>query len=376
MRRAIERSGRAGLWAASALVVAASLTGCPEDQKDYASWTKQMAAEKGGRSGDVDVCQANQWYGDGTCDTFCPAPDSADCKPPSSVCSVDADCGENQACDTSQCLSCCPDAPAGSSCVASCCGTCKDKAPAYTPCFGDRDCLTAGEVCDQSACRSCCPDAAEGTPCIAACCGKCAPAPTKTCTVDADCAPGAEWCVDGKCAPCDNGGLVCKIACKNGLVAPRHGCQPCECKPDYQACMGDQQCAAAEVCDLTGCLSCCPDAAPGSPCVAACCGKCAPAPTKTCRADADCASGAEWCEGGKCVPCDNGGIACKIACANGLVDPRNGCQPCQCKASYVPCLDAAQCGSGTCDSSACLSCCPDAAPGSPCVAACCGKCVP
>lgn len=50
-----------------------------------------------------------------------------------------------------------------------------------------------------------------------------------------------------------------------------------------------------------------------------------------CSTDADCPSGSEWCEGGRCVPCDNSGLVCLIACPSGWSTyMRNGCSPCEC----------------------------------------------
>jgi len=50
-----------------------------------------------------------------------------------------------------------------------------------------------------------------------------------------------------------------------------------------------------------------------------------------CRSDLDCTEGSEWCVGGECVPCNNDGRLCPLACAIGW-EPyvRNGCQPCEC----------------------------------------------
>jgi hypothetical protein len=365
----------------AAVLLAAAAVGCGEETADYMTWTKAVAAELGGRSGDVDVCHARGWYGDGTCDTFCPAPDK-DCEPPATVCMTGADCATGERCDTSDCLSCCPGAPAGSPCIAACCGVCREDAPPYVPCKDNAQCdAAAGEVCDMTECLSCCPDAPPGSDCIALCCGRCTPAPTATCAADADCTAGEAWCEGGVCVPCDNSGLACKIYCEHGMVPPRNGCQPCICAAGYTACTGDLQCdaAAGEVCDMTECLSCCPDAPPGSDCIALCCGRCTPAPTATCAADADCTAGEEWCEGGVCVPCDNSGLACKIYCEHGMVPPRNGCQPCICAAGYTACTSDLQCDAAAgevCDMTECLSCCPDAPPGTPCIALCCGRCTP
>ncbi|MBX3273385.1 MAG: hypothetical protein KF729_24190 [Sandaracinaceae bacterium] len=50
-----------------------------------------------------------------------------------------------------------------------------------------------------------------------------------------------------------------------------------------------------------------------------------------CRTDADCARGAQWCEEGRCVECDNSGLVCLIRCPHGWTTyQRNGCSPCEC----------------------------------------------
>lgn len=63
-----------------------------------------------------------------------------------------------------------------------------------------------------------------------------------------------------------------------------------------------------------------------------------------CATDADCTPGEAWCEGGACVACDNGGLACDIACIQGWTTyERNGCFPCAC-APMNACVDDAGCG--------------------------------
>lgn len=65
-----------------------------------------------------------------------------------------------------------------------------------------------------------------------------------------------------------------------------------------------------------------------------------------CATDADCASGSEWCEGGRCVECDNSGLACRIACPAGWsVYTRNGCSPCAC-APENDCTNDGECHTG------------------------------
>ncbi len=63
-----------------------------------------------------------------------------------------------------------------------------------------------------------------------------------TCATDADCVSGQAWCVAGACVPCDNGGLVCDIACMNGWATyERNGCFPCACAP-INECVTDGNC--------------------------------------------------------------------------------------------------------------------------------------
>jgi hypothetical protein len=84
-----------------------------------------------------------------------------------------------------------------------------------------------------------------------------------SCTSDQQCAPGAEWCVDGACVPCSNAGLVCRILCPSGWsIYTRNGCHPCACAP-VNECGKDTDCDDGESC-YAG--AACPDwCAPGDP---------------------------------------------------------------------------------------------------------------
>jgi len=65
-----------------------------------------------------------------------------------------------------------------------------------------------------------------------------------------------------------------------------------------------------------------------------------------CTSDSMCTAGEEWCEGGVCVPCDNGGLACDIDCiSDWSTYQRNGCFPCAC-APPNECTADADCGEG------------------------------
>ncbi len=175
--------------------------------------------------------------------------------PPYEACLGDSDCAEGYVCDTSDCLSCCPNAGPDEACIMACCGRCIPAAtpdpepdPDYRPCMSDADCGPGG-YCITSDCLSCCPGAGPDVPCIAACCGKCVEAPDPDparCESDADCADGI--CVDGRCTD--------------------------DPPPPYEACMSAADCGPGGYCDTSRCLSCCPDADPGEPCIDACCGMC------------------------------------------------------------------------------------------------------
>lgn len=81
----------------------------------------------------------------------------------------------------------------------------------------------------------------------------------------------------------------------------------------------------------------------------------------TCSSDNECTAGAEWCEGGRCVECDNSGILCRIACEPGTtLYRRNGCSPCACVpesecTSDDECAAWQRCAPGT----ECLDWCPE-----------------
>ena len=63
----------------------------------------------------------------------------------------------------------------------------------------------------------------------------------------------------------------------------------------------------------------------------------------SCSTDSECATGREWCEHGTCVPCDNSGLACYLACQAGwTLYERNGCYPCDC-APEGDCVADADC---------------------------------
>ncbi len=66
-----------------------------------------------------------------------------------------------------------------------------------------------------------------------------------------------------------------------------------------------------------------------------------------CTTDAECPSATAWCEGGVCVPCDNSGLLCDIACSTPgwMTYERNGCFPCECGPPNE-CVADTECGRG------------------------------
>ena len=149
-----------------------------------------------------------------------------------------------------------------------------------------------------------------------------------SCTSDADCATGTEWCEGGRCVACDNSGLLCDIACmpSGWSTYTRNGCNPCECAPPSECTedsdcrvMGDAgTCVAGEFC---WCAARTPDCCMGNICAAP---GCTPPPPEGCIrrgcargvpcivGDGSCASsgcdcdGSDWvctedCGGGRCA---------------------------------------------------------------------------
>jgi eight-cysteine-cluster-containing protein len=286
----------------------------------------------------TDYCKIYGWYGDEICDTFCLNPD------PDCICNSDTDCESGaEWCEEGYCIECdnfglecdlyCPNGfVERNGCVPCECkteetecetllgGTCQlftEACPENTipsegyGCPGGRsamcclpeetECETLGGTCQLF--TEACPDntiPSEGYGCpggrSAMCCLPEEP-PVEGCVGDSGCPAGAEWCENGECVQCDNSGLYCDLYCPNGFVV-RNGCYPCECadEPIPEICTDDSQCRA----------------------------------------------GAEWCEGGQCVECDNLGLACDLYCPYGF-KTRNGCVPCECEEGPAPCSDHSDC---------------------------------
>ena len=269
-------------------------------------------------------------------------------------CWSDADCAAGEHCEGA--IIC----PPGAYCIiANQPGKCvKDS---YLPCTGNQDC-PKGQVCDTSECLSCCADPT--LPCIDLCCGRCVPA--VECRSDADC-PVGQYCalkfdsasgdLTGTCEPVPDGACVRDEDCGEGgfcEFGPCPLCFPCPCFGtcvyETHECKQHLDCPAGQECK-TFCGN------------GWCENWCVDLPEGVCWYDKDCEEG-EHCEGAIICP---PGAMCLIAD-----------QPGKCtKNTYLPCTSSAECPEGqVCDTSQCLSCCPDLPPGEACIAMCCGQCVP
>jgi eight-cysteine-cluster-containing protein len=233
-------------------------------------------------------------------------------------CTTDDQCGKDQTCDKTECLSCCPNSAVP--CIDLCCGkcdakpSCKDQTYSRA-CKEDADCTCGINVitkeCDYGI-AECINDFQQWPDFCTGIAGnleivckdnQCVQVVKPTgCTTDADCTYGAEWCERGICVPCDKRGQTCTILCV--LVEPRNGCQPCECQTSYTPCTSSDQCSLGQICDKSECVSCCPGST--GACVSACCGKCVSelggfcgwSSNGPCAADADCVTGG--CSGQVC----------------------------------------------------------------------------
>ena len=105
---------------------------------------------------------------------------------------------------------------------------------------------------------------------------------------------------------------------------------PGAAKPPYEACQAKRCGDMCSRCDPAD--SSCSEALGAAYCDAS--GAClqgVPMCGDACSNDADCGYGVEWCSGGQCLPCDNAGPSCDIACPEGHeLYERNGCFPCAC----------------------------------------------
>lgn len=317
------------------------------------------------------------------CFTDAHCPDGRSCasgRCEGSVCTTDADCGEeapycNEAGDA--CLACrqdehCAD---GFRCLAGACeppppacqvdDDCEDEAAPYcaagacVACILDQHCGD-GEACSSEG--SCLPDACEddedcavfpGTSCRDQVCRP------GQCDVAADC-KDPEWpfCQDNVCVHCtETEGCGTGETCVGGKsCAPR----PCESLDDCPlgSICDDGGCRPSDLCEVSDdcldpraphcvdgvCLACetSDECGPWEFCEA---GRCLP--IEACRADGDCAGGF-LCEKGACVACRVDGDCSRGVCLNGVCSDDDTC------------ASDAQCASGVCVGGSCASCLVDA----------------
>jgi hypothetical protein len=144
----------------------------------------------------------------------------------------------------------------------------------------------------------------------------------KTCTTDADCIAGQQWCDGGTCVTCDNSGLACDLACsKSWQLYTRNGCSPCACAPVNQ-CVNDADCGAGQKCYAGAfCWDWCPKDDPsccyGNICSAA---GCSPPPPvgcwkRGCPAGQTCLD--QGCSPSSCVCGGSSGWGCTNDCGGG-----------------------------------------------------------
>jgi hypothetical protein len=286
---------------------------------------------------DGEVCDPRQGCTSSACDCMdgewvC-TPDCAGglCMPAGAACERDADCAfGSQWCVDGACVDC---DNSGTACFLACtegeeleerngCHPCN--CVPVNECQSDADCSEG--VCQPGQqCLMMCP---LGDP---SCCygNQCVPGSGGACSSDSDCEPGKEWCEGGRCVTCDNSGLQCKLGCEEGEeLEVRNECHPCNCVP-ISDCRSDADCGEGLICQPgQECVFICPAGDPS------CCfgNRCVGGSGALCTTDEDCGFGAEWCEGGRCVTCDNTGELCDLACTEGFVfaPERHGCQPCAC----------------------------------------------
>ena len=144
------------------------------------------------------------------------------------------------------------------------------------------------------------------------------------CDTDADCTAGEEWCVGGECVECDNGGLVCDIACAFGWETyERNGCFPCACAPTNQ-CTSDGDCDGGTCYAGAFCWDWCPAGEPSCCFGNVCSGNGCPGPNPVGCITRGCPEGAEcqdFSAGGECVSsncgCSGGSWVCTDDCGGG-----------------------------------------------------------
>ncbi len=328
------------------------------------------AADSAGDStSDVEIDAPVDATADGAPDAEPCGPNPAGCRstgcPDGEVCFTDFWPGVS--CTSSSCT-CDPDT-GDWMCTRDCEGGACVPAPGAA-CAADIDCAFGAQWCEDGVCEVCSNDAMtceigcewgmiERNGCHPCVCAppppECGPPPATGCNDDSGCAPDeacvpsdATVCLPSACS-CDaaTGMWVCTGDCATGVCVERVvgvcGEMPSTGCDDVGDCARGEVCEpmSATVCLPTSCV--CDEVSGDWICTDDCAlGSCQPDPA-ACDRDDDCDSGAEWCEGGACVPCDNGGLACDLACAEGFeMAERNGCFPCEC-VRVNACVDDDEC---------------------------------
>lgn len=224
-------------------------------------------------------------------------------------------------------------------------------------CEEDADCPLGAQWCEDGVCEECnndsmlcdidCGDRGllvrNGChPCECNPENACEGEPETGCYEDANCDEGEE-CVEHDLTVCIPSACSCDAS--TGTWACSGDCAPGLCRPKVTSCETPNPAGCVE----TGCdegYTC--ETFPDVPCVSSSCfcdeetgtwgctddcggGICVPDTSWPCATDSDCVEGAQWCEDGACVDCDNSGFACRIACPEGeTLMVRNGCHPCAC----------------------------------------------
>jgi len=265
-------------------------------------------------------------------------PSTCSCDPASGAWACTEDCGMPNVCQPAASLCTTPDPSQVTSCQDSSdctgddvCAPSTECVPSTCSCDGSSNTWTCTtdcgmpNVCQPAASQCTTPDPSQVTTCQ----------DTSECSGDDVCAPSTE-CVPSSCV-CDptTGAWSCTEDCGMPNV-----CQPpaMACAPPFrsQLCGQTADCNSGEVCTRSH-GECIPSACGCDPqtgqwtCTADCNGGLCVPSSGRCGGDSDCAMGSEWCEEDQCIPCDNSGQLCDIACQPGFeLEVRNGCTPCNC----------------------------------------------
>lgn len=200
-------------------------------------------------------------------------------------------------------------------------------APVFNPCASKQ----CGEVC--SPCEpgdpACAAELVEAYCDASGACSPGVPICGDTCSNDADCGYGVEWCDEGRCVPCDSGASsgACDLACPPGqALYKRNGCSPCACAP-VSDCIMDGDCPAP------------PGSIPACYAGAFCWGWCPPGEPSCCYGNTCSLAG---CEGPSPAGCFTRG------CPEGEVCVARGCSPSACSCDGEAWVCTNDCGGGQC----------------------------